>query len=564
MAEQFPTPGRFATHEVFNQPSPFEEVNLFTSDRVLTETVEREGADHARAELAAFGGRIGSAEVMELGRQANVWLPVLKSFDRFGHRSDQVEFHPSYHRLMALSVAQGLHASSWDHLRDDLDARPQAGALVARLAGTYLMSQVEAGHGCPVTMTHASIPALLFQPSLAREWIPRILSRDYDERFLPAERKHGVTIGMGMTEKQGGTDVRANTTVAAPVTGGGPGAEYRLTGHKWFFSAPMCDAFLVLAQAPDGIACFLMPRFTPDGEPNAIRIQRLKDKVGNKSNASSEVEFQAASAWLIGEEGRGVRNIIEMATYTRLDCAVASAGMMRASLATALHHCAQRTVFQKRLIDQPLMANVLADLALETEAATALAFRVARSFDAAWHSDAEAAYRRIMTPVAKYWVCKRAPNLACEAMECLGGNGYVEEGLAGRIYREMPVNAIWEGSGNVMCLDVLRALQREPDSLDALWTEFATARGEQPAFDAALTDLKAAFADRRHLEARSRWLVERLAKVAAAAELIRHAPGAVADAYCATRLGDDGGDGYGTLPAGADVAAILERARPQG
>ncbi|MCC5874542.1 MAG: acyl-CoA dehydrogenase family protein, partial [Gammaproteobacteria bacterium] len=389
-------------------------------------------------------------------------------------------------------------------------------------------------------------------------------SRDYDERFLPAERKQGVTIGMGMTEKQGGTDVRANTTVAAPVAGGGPGAEYRITGHKWFFSAPMCDAFLVLAQAPDGIACFLMPRFTPHGAPNAIRIQRLKDKVGNKSNASSEVEFQAASAWLIGEEGRGVRNIIEMATYTRLDCAVASAGMMRAALAHALHHCAQRTVFQKHLIDQPLMANVLADLALETEAATALAFRVARSFDGAWQSEAEAAYRRIMTPVAKYWVCKRAPNLAYEAMECLGGNGYVEEGIAGRIYREMPVNAIWEGSGNVMCLDVLRALQREPESLDALWAEFAAARGEQPAFDAALADLEAAFADRHHLEARSRRLVERLAKVAAAAQLIRFAPAAVADAYCATRLGDDGGDCYGTLPAGADVAAIIARARPQG
>lgn len=563
MTEQMPTPSSFATHEVFNQPAPFEDVNLFTSDRVLSEAVEREGARHALGDLAAFGERLGSAEVMELGRQANVWLPVLKNFDRFGHRLDQVEFHPSYHRLMAISCEQGLHASTWDHLREDLEAMPAKGALIARLAGTYLMSQVEAGHGCPITMTHASIPALLFQPSLAREWIPRLLSRDYDERFLPVEQKRGVTIGMGMTEKQGGTDVRANTTVALPVADGGAGAEYRLTGHKWFFSAPMCDAFLVLAQAPEGIACFLMPRFTPDGDPNAIRIQRLKDKVGNKSNASSEVEFQAASAWLIGEEGRGVRNILEMATYTRLDCAVASAGMMRAALATALHHCAGRTVFQKHLIDQPLMANVLADLALEVEAATALSFRVARSFDGAHASAAEAAYRRIMTPVAKYWVCKRAPGLAYEAMECLGGNGYVEEGLAGRIYREMPVNAIWEGSGNVMCLDLLRALEREPEALDVLWDEFAAARGEQPAFDAALADIQRALADRQSLESRSRYLVERLAKVAAAAQLILFAPAAVADAYCATRLGRDGGDLYGTLPTGADSAAILARTRPR-
>ncbi len=561
MDTKMETPADFATHEVFNQPPPLQDVNLFTGDKALAETVEREGAAHARDSLTAFGATVGSAEVLDLGRQANAYLPVLKSFDRFGHREDRVEFHPSYHALMAISVKQGLHGSPWDHLKEGLDAKPKPGAVVARLAGTYMMTQAEAGHGCPITMTNAAVPALLFQPSLAKEWIPRILSRDYDPRFIPASEKTGVTLGMGMTEKQGGTDVRANTTVAHPVGAGGPGEEYRITGHKWFFSAPMCDAFLVLAQAPNGISCFLMPRFRPDGSANAIRIQRLKEKVGNKSNASSEVEFQAASGWLIGEEGRGVRNIIEMATYTRLDCAVATAGMMRQAVSQAVHHCSYRIVFQKKLIDQPLMANVLADLALETEAATALSFRVARSFDRAFEDEAEAAFRRIMTPVAKYWVCKRAPNLAYEAMECLGGNGYVEEGIAGRIYREMPVNAIWEGSGNVMCLDVLRALAREPQALEIVFAELDEARGSSTAYDGALEALKDAFTDMGSLEARSRQIVEQMAKVAAASILLQHAPSAVSDAYCQTRLGRDWGDVYGTLPTGADVRAIIERAR---
>lgn len=559
-----PDPHSFATHEVFNQPPPLEDINLFETDAVLRTTISRSAAAWAATDLASFGARLGAADTLELGRQANTWLPVLKPFDRFGHRADQVEFHPAYHQLMALSIGQGLHASSWEHLHDGLDATPRPGALTARLAGSYMMTQVEAGHGCPVTMTHAAVPALLYQPSLAEVWIPRLLSRDYDPRFLPASAKRGVTFGMGMTEKQGGTDVRSNTTRAVPVNGGGPGNEYRLTGHKWFFSAPMCDAFLVLAQAPEGLACFLLPRFTPDGEPNALRLQRLKEKVGNRSNASSEVEFEGASAWLIGEEGRGVRNILEMATYTRLDCAIASAGMMRAALAQALHHCSHRTVFQKHLIDQPLMRNVLADLALETEAATALAFRVAQSFEAAPVSAAEAAYRRIMTPVAKYWVCKRAPALACEAMECLGGNGYVEEGMAGRLYREMPVNAIWEGSGNVMCLDLLRALQREPEALPAVFDLLQSACGEQPGFDREWAALATAFADRQALEVRARHLLERLAKLAAAAELIQHGPAAVADAYCATRLEGKGGDGFGTLPAAADLDAIVRRAGPEG
>ena len=555
-------PASFATHEVHNQPPPLEDVNLFESDRVLAETVVREGGGAARERLAAFGARVGSAETLELGRRANRWPPELRAFERFGHRCDQVEFHPAYHQLMALSVAEGLHAASWDHLAEGLEAEPRPGAIVERCAGTYLMTQAEAGHGCPVTMTHAAIPALRYQPSLAREWIPRILSREYDPRAVPAAEKRGVTFGMGMTEKQGGTDVRANTTTATPVGAGGPGAEYRVTGHKWFLSAPMCDAFLVLARAPEGIACLLMPRFTPDGAPNALRLQRLKEKVGNRSNASSEVEFHGAAAWLLGDEGRGVRNIIEMATFTRLDCAIASAALMRAATAQALHHCAHRTAFQKRLIDQPLMANVLADLALETEAATALAFRVARSFDEAPRSPAEAAWRRIMTPVAKYWVCKRAPLVACEAMECLGGNGYVEEGPAGRLYREAPVNAIWEGSGNVMCLDLLRALERDAEGLEALWSELDLARGACVAHDRALDALRAAFEDREARELRARRLVEGLAKVACGGLLLRHAPGAMADAWCATRLDGDGGDGFGTLPRAADLRAMLERAQP--
>ena len=552
------TSNAFATHEVFNQSPPLENYNLFTSDEVLVETVEREGGGDAMASLTAFGGKIGTAEIIDLGRQANTYLPVLKSFDRFGHRLDKVEFHPSYHQLMSLSVEQGLHGSPWDHLLDG--SAPKSGAVVSRLAGTYMMAQIEAGHGCPITMTNAAVPALLFQPDLAKEWVPRILSRKYDPTYEPAKDKTGVTFGMGMTEKQGGTDVRANATVASPIDSGGPGCEYRITGHKWFFSAPMCDAFLVLAQAPGGLSCFLMPRFTPDGEPNPIRIQRLKDKVGNKSNASSEVEFQGAAAWLIGEEGRGIRNILEMATYTRLDCAVATAGMMRGTVANAIHHCSYRTVFQKKLIDQPLMMNVLADLALETEAATALSFRVARSFDNAASDEAEAAYKRIMTPVAKYWVCKRAPNLAYEAMECLGGNGYVEEAIAGRIYREMPVNAIWEGSGNVMCLDVLRALSREPEALGVVLAEFDQVKGQNAGYDGALAALKDTFTDPVGLEARSRQIVEVMAKIAAGSILLRHAPGVVADAYCTTRLGRDWGDTYGTLPMGVDQRAILERA----
>lgn len=544
------------THDVFNQPPPLQDYNLFASDQALNEAVLREGCQDMDR-LFRFGAEIGAAEIIDLGRQANIWTPVLHSFDRFGHRLDQVEFHPSYHRLMSLSIAQGLHASPWDYLLSK-GGLPRSGANVERLAGTYMMTQIEAGHGCPITMTNAAVPALLIEPELAREWVPRILSRQYDPRFLPADQKHGVTFGMGMTEKQGGTDVRANTTHAERAGG----REYRITGHKWFFSAPMCDAFLVLAQAPDGLTCFLMPRFRPDGTPNGIHIQRLKDKLGNRSNASSEVEFENAYALRLGEEGRGVRNILEMATFTRLDCAIASAGMMRQALAQALHHCAHRSVFQKKLIDQPIMANVLADLALEVEAATALAFRVARAFDLAPSNDAEAAYKRIMTPVAKYWVCKRAPGFAYEAMECLGGNGYVEDGVMARLYREVPVNAIWEGSGNVMCLDVLRVLSKEAGLFEVIAAELAQGRGLNAHYDAALLRLGEEMTDPAGLEPRARHVVELLAKLASAAILLQHAPHAVSDAYCASRFSRDHGDLYGALPLSADLHAILERAGP--
>lgn len=546
----------FDTHEVTNQPPPFEDVNLFLADPALQESVKREGGEAAIPSLAEFGGQIGTSEIMDLGRQANTYTPVLKSFDRYGHRLDRVEFHPSYHRFMAMSCAQGLHASPWEGYAERGGFAP--GAHVARAAGFYLMMQVESGHCCPITMTNASVSTLLYSPDIAGDWLPMVTTRAYDERFLPPAEKAGVTLGMGMTEKQGGTDVRANTSRAEPV-GDGEGV-YRITGHKWFFSAPMCDAFLVLAEAPGGLSCFLMPRVLPDGQANAIRIQRLKEKVGNRSNASSEVEFAGALARLIGEEGRGVRTIIEMATFTRLDCAVGSAGLMRQAVSQAVHHARYRRVFQKALIDQPLMQNVLADLALEAEAAMALSLRLAGSFDRADGNDAEAAWRRLMTPVTKYWVCKRGPALAYEAMECLGGNGYVEEGIAGRIYREMPVNAIWEGSGNVMCLDVLRSLAREPNALEAVRAELMAARGANTTYDAALDRLDDAFADLGSLETRARSVVETLATLASASILIRHAPDAVSDAYCASRLGDGRHGTFGELEPGTDFRAITDRA----
>jgi putative acyl-CoA dehydrogenase len=547
----------FQTHEVFNQSPPFQDINLFSSDTALQEAVTREGAGHAVPELNQFGHTCGSAEALEQARLANDNPPRLKSFDSKGQRLDVVEFHPAYHALMELSIAQGLHASTWEHLARPGTAR-RAGASVARSAGCYLANQMEAGHQCPITMTHAAVPTLLLEPNLARDWIGKIVSRTYDKTLKPMAQKRGVTIGMGMTEKQGGTDVRANTTRAEPVGAGGPGAEYLITGHKWFMSAPMCDAFLVLAQAPAGLACLLLPRLLPDGRRNGLRLQRLKDKLGNRSNASSEVEFQAAHGWLIGEEGRGVPNILEMVTLTRLDCAVASAGLMRLALANAIHHCRHRRVFQKHLLDQPLMQQVLADLALDWEAATALCFRLAGAFDG---SDARAAaWRRLMTPVSKYWVCKMGPGLGYEALECLGGNGYVEEGLAARLYRELPLNAIWEGSGNVMALDLLRVLQREPEAFEIVMEDLSSQIGPQPQLRAEFDRLRTILQEPVLLDRRGRDLVEGLAQLAAASILLAHAPSFVAEAFIATRFGGVGRRSYGQGLAGANTRAIIDRA----
>jgi putative acyl-CoA dehydrogenase len=549
------------THEVFNQSPPFEDVNLFTTDRALAEAVEREGGGHAAKRLQAFGALCGGAEAFALGRLANEYPPRLKSFDAKGRRLDVVEYHPAYHQLMQISITEGLHCAAWDRLGANGGAAPVAGANVARSAGCYMAAQMEAGHQCPVTMTNASVPTLLLEPELAGWWIPKILTRAYDKRFKPAAEKSGVTIGMGMTEKQGGTDVRANTSTAVPAGKRGPACEYLITGHKWFMSAPMSDAFLVLANAAGGLSCFLMPRFLPDGSLNRLLIQRLKDKLGNRSNASSEVEFERAHAWLIGEEGRGVAAIIEMVTLTRLDCAVASAGLMRLALANAILHCRHRSVFQKRLIDQPLMTEVLADLALAVEAATALSLRLAHSFDRAADAHA-AAWRRLMTPVTKYWVCKIGPALVYEAMECLGGNGYVEEGVAARLYRELPVNAIWEGSGNVMALDLLRVLQREPQTAEIVMQDLAAAAAGDKCLEAQLRRVQGLLREPRLLDRRGRELTEALAMLAAGTILRAHAPAAVADAFISTRLMDPHHHTYGQRLDGADTRAIVDRALP--
>ncbi|HEY4251866.1 MAG TPA: isovaleryl-CoA dehydrogenase [Roseomonas sp.] len=545
-----PGPSRFATHAVGNQPPPLADLDLFSSDRALSEAVAREGAAWAQSDLAGFGRRLGSAATLELGDLANRFPPVLHAFDRHGHRRDAVEFHPAWHALLALYVGQGLHASPW--------ADPRPGAHVARAAGLVLACEVEAGAACPIVMTHGAIPVLrAADPGLAADWLPKLLSRVHDAGFGPIGGKAGALIGMGMTEKQGGSDVRANTTRAEPA---GEGA-WRLVGHKWFLSAPMCDAFLVLAQAPGGLTCFFLPRWMPDGDLNALRIQRLKDKVGNRSNASAEVEFQDALAWKLGEEGRGVATIIAMAAQTRLDCALGTCGLMRRALAEAIHHAGHRRAFGRTLAEQPLMRNLLADLALEYEAAIALAMRLARAFDAG-ADPAEAMLRRLLTPAAKYWICRRGPAFAAEAMEVLGGNGYVEEAPLGRLYREMPVNAIWEGSGNIMALDVLRAFARTPAMLELMLAELRPALGGNRHFDAGLPRLEARLrAGVQEEEARS--LVQHLVQLLQAALLLRGAPTAVAEAFCISRLGEDAGGGaFGTLPAGLATGEILERARP--
>jgi putative acyl-CoA dehydrogenase len=545
----------FGNHEVANQPPPLVDYNLFAADTVLGEAVRREGADWDLARITAVGEYAGSEAAQELGRLANENGPKLKTHDRYGHRVDTVDFHPSWHELMGVAVAHELHCSPWK------DPRP--GAHVARGAAFMCMSQAEAGIGCPVSMTYSVIPALRTQPELAAEWEPRFLSPGYDPSNAPASQKAGALAGMGMTEKQGGTDVRANTTVARPVTGGGPGAEYELTGHKWFMSAPQCDAFLVLAQADGGISCFLFPRWTADGERNRFRLQRLKDKLGNRSNASSEIEFDSASAWLVGEEGAGVRTIIEMVNHTRLDCVLGGATGMRAGVAQAIHHAGHRSVFGRELSEQPLMRNVLADLAIESEAATIAAMRLARAYDEALAGDEEAQnLKRIANAVLKYWICKRSVTHAGEALECLGGNGYVEESGMPRLFRESPLNSIWEGSGNVQCLDVLRAMVKSPASVEAFFAEVADGASEPrlQTFTESLRDELPG--DLETIEARARRVVEKMALALQASLLVRYGDEAVADAFCASRLSGDWGQAFGTLPAGTDFGRIIDRHRP--
>ncbi|WP_308909955.1 isovaleryl-CoA dehydrogenase [Pseudokordiimonas caeni] len=551
----------FETHEVFNQAPLYDGVNLYTSDAALMAAVKAEDADWADDRLTAFGAELGRAELFDEGERANRFLPELKVHDSRGYRQDMVEFHPSYHRFMSISKREHIHCGAFDGLATD--ARPKApGVGVARAARHYMMSQVEAGHICPITMTHAAIPAIAQEPSLAATWLPKILSPSYDPALKPMAEKSGATIGMGMTEKQGGTDVRANTSVARPSGARGPGEPYLVTGHKWFMSAPMCDAFLVLAQAEGGLSVFLMPRFRADGSLNGLRFQRLKNKLGNKSNASSEVEFHDAEAYLIGEEGRGIRNIMTMAHYTRLDCALGSAGLMRQAFSRAIHHAVHRQVFQKRLVDQPMMTGVLADLALEVDAATHLALRLAGAFER-HDNDAEQAFARLMTPVAKYWITKRGPSLGYEAMECLGGNGYLEDGINARIYRELPVNSIWEGTGSVMCLDVFRVMTREPDAVAATLVVLEAAAGRDRHYDALLDSLKDRIASHSLGERDGRWLTESLALLAAAAILMDRAPAPVAEGYLANRLAPRATPAsFGVLAAGTDARAILEASVP--
>jgi putative acyl-CoA dehydrogenase len=542
---------RFGTDEVFNQSPPYQDVELFGNDVALQEAVAANGAAGDGSALAEFGRRWGSAEMFEQAKLANENPPKLQTFDAEGHHSDIVEFHPAYHRFMAESIRAGLHASTWR-----ADGAPAAApAEVARAARFYMVAQVENGHMCPITMTRASVAALAAAPGLRGAVMPKILSRNYDAGFRPWPEKSGMTLGMGMTEKQGGTDVRANTTRAEP-----DGEAYRITGHKWFMSAPMCDAFLVLAQAPGGLTCFFMPRFHPGGRVNALHFQRLKDKLGNRSNASSEVEFEDAYAVRVGDEGAGIRTILPMVQLTRLDCAASSAGMMRAGLARALHHCRHRSVFQKRLSDQPMMRAVLADMALEVEGALATVMRLCRSFDLASSVASEAARARLLTPAIKYWVCKTAPALIYEAMECLGGNGYVEEHTLARLYREAPVNAIWEGSGNVMSLDVLRAFARDGDAARATLAELAREAKDLPGAAEAAGLIETVLAAGAS-EANARVAVERLAQLAAAAALMTGAPEAVADSFARTRLSGRRGAIYGTGDlADEETSLLLARA----
>jgi putative acyl-CoA dehydrogenase len=544
------------THIVENQPVSLENYNLFASDKALQDAVNIHHASWAEADLHRFGAVCGSSEVLEWGAQANENKPVLFSHDRAGRRIDEVRFHPAYHQLMTLSMKEGLHASHW------LDPKP--GAQVARAAKSFIMSQVEAGHGCPITMTSAAIPTLKRQPDLFDEWAPKILHSQYDPRNISHLEKESVTIGMAMTEKQGGSDVRMNSTHAFALDQGGPGQLYELVGHKYFVSAPMCDAFLVLAQTKAGVSCFLLPRWRPDGTKNPIQIQRLKNKMGNVSNASSETELRGALGWMIGEEGRGVSAILEMVAMTRFDCMVGSSALMRQAVAQITHHCDQRLAFGKRLSQQPLMQNVLADLILESEAATAFSFRLARALDNSACNEQEKHLVRMGTAIGKYWICKRTPGHIYEAMECIGGSGVMEDSMMPRLFRESPINTIWEGSGNVQCLDMLRAMHRTPGSLDAFLNEIHQSESKHPLIRKNLDLLHAELANPQDIEYRSRLIVGQMARLFQASTLIQYGQADIADAFCQARLkNENNGWVYGTLPDHIDCGSIIQRAQPR-
>lgn len=555
------------THTVLNQAKPLLDYNMFASDLVLNDLVQRYEASWAISLLDSFGKFTGSEEAISWAQQANESEPLLSTHDRFGNRIDKVEFHPAYHQLMQKSVEFGVHSLPWNESR--------SGSQVARAALLYMDFQNEAGHCCPISMTYSVVPSLRLQEDLAAVWEPLIKSPTYDSRFIPAFQKNGLTIGMAMTEKQGGSDVRANSTKAVPVSSAGPGKEYRLTGHKWFCSAPMSDGFLMLAQTEKGLSCFLVPRFEPDGNKNKIFVQRLKEKLGNKSNASSEIELEGALGWLVGEEGRGVPTIIEMVNHTRLDCILGASALMRQACLQALHHCQHRSAFGKPLIDQPLMMNVLADLSLEAEAASRLMMRVAAAYDQQDEADSEKLFKRIGSAIAKYWVCKRAPMQVAEALECFGGNGYVEAGPMPRLFRESPLLGIWEGSGNVICLDVLRAAGKEPESLDAFAAELEKTSGLCRRLDAHISTvkdeilaIKNAFAKKdlaliETSELSARRFVEKLALALQAALMVRQAPTEIAEAFVSSRIDRHGGLALGTLNcSGIDLKHIVTRSYP--
>ncbi len=547
--------GTSMTPEVFNQAPPLVGYNLYITDRHLTEAVQREGAAWADGQLRELGAFLGTEDAQRWGFEANENEPVLHTHDRFGNRRDEVVFHPSWHHLMRTSIEHRIHSLPWIESRE--------GANVARAALLMLTAQNELGHTCPISMTFSAVAALRADPELARQWEPRILAASYDPRFLPATEKTGILVGMGMTEKQGGSDVRSNITRAERL---GDSREYLITGHKWFCSAPMSDAFLILAQAPGGLSCFFLPRWTPTGERSRFHIQRLKRKMGNRSNASSEVEFEGAWACLVGEEGRGVQTIIDMVQCTRLDCVIASAALMRQSVVQAVHHSSHRRAFGNLLIDQPLMRNVLADLALESHAATLLMARLARAFDRRHTDEQERGFARIATAISKYWLCKRAPIQVGEALECLGGNGYVEESLMPRLYREAPLYSIWEGSGNVICLDVLRALAREPKALEAILHEIRQAAGSDLHLDRYIASVESDLSKLAHQrtpdgspgsEGQARRLAEKLALALQASLVVRYGSAAEASAFISSRIAGDSGYTFGTLPAEVDARSIV-------